>query len=331
MTETLSWKRSLSLYQKPELKKSVWQLAHTVVPYLLLWTYLATHLDRPLWETIPLMLIAAGLLVRTFIIFHDCGHMSFFKSKRANEWVGMATGLLAFTCYHHWRWEHSGHHSTVGDLDNRGTGDLWTLTIKEYEKCPRLEKLGYRIVRNPIFLFGLVPLFLFLVKQRIPSPKSKRSEHIAVHLTTVAVVSVSVILSLIFGVKEYLITQGVILTLAATAGSWLFYVQHQYEVTYWERSADWDYFRASLAGSSYYRLPKVLQFFSGNIGFHHIHHLNARIPNYNLEACQKNLAFLHEAKVIGLVDGMKTARLALWDEERKKMVTFKEALASSEL
>jgi omega-6 fatty acid desaturase (delta-12 desaturase) len=319
------WKKGLAPYQKASLPQSLWQIGHTIIPYLLLWVYLATHLHRPLWETITLVIIASGLLVRAFIIFHDCGHMSFFKSRLANEWVGMATGLLAFTCYHHWRWEHSGHHSTVGDLDKRGIGDMWTMTRKEYSESSGFVKFGYRIVRNPYFLFGFVPLFLFLVKQRFPAPQSKRSEHIAVHLTSVAVIVVSVLLSLAFGWKEYLIVQGSILTLAATAGSWLFYVQHQYEDTYWERNIEWDYFKASIMGSSYYKLPRVLQFFSGNIGFHHIHHLNSRIPNYYLETCHKKLDFVQAARTIGLIDGFKTARLALWDEDQKKMITFREA------
>jgi acyl-lipid omega-6 desaturase (Delta-12 desaturase) len=322
---SIEWKKSLAEYQKPSLGKSLWQIAHTVVPYVLLWVYLATNLSKPLWQTIPLIVIAAGFLVRSFIIFHDCGHMSFFKSRRANEWFGMATGMLAFTCYHHWRWEHSGHHSTVGHLDKRGVGDLWTLTTTEFKESSPLIRTLYRVVRSPYFLFGFVPLFLFLVKQRIPSPQSSRTEHKAVHLTTVAVIAVSVGLSLVFGWKEYLIVQLSILTLAATAGSWLFYVQHQYVDTYWERSKEWDYFTASMMGSSYYKLPKILQFFSGNIGFHHIHHLNAKIPNYYLEDCQNRFEFLHAAPTIGLREGFKTAHLALWDEEQKKMVRFKDA------
>lgn len=322
--ETTQWKKSLAPYQKANLSRSLWQLAHTVIPYILLWVYLATHLSAPLWQTIPLIIIAAGLLVRTFIIFHDCGHMSFFKSRRANEIVGIFTGLFAFVSYHHWRWEHSGHHSTVGDLDKRGIGDMITMTKKEYNESSKLTQFGYRVVRNPYFLFGFIPLFLFVVKQRFPAPGSKRAEHIAIHLTTLAVIGISIGLSFIFGWKEYLIVQASILTLAATAGSWLFYVQHQYEDTYWERNKDWDYFTASLKGSSYYKLPRILQFFSGNIGFHHIHHLNAKIPNYHLEACQKNLPFLQAAKTISLMEGFKTARLALWDEDQKRMITFKE-------
>jgi omega-6 fatty acid desaturase (delta-12 desaturase) len=322
MIDHANWKKSLAQYQRPELGRSVWQLVHTFIPYALLWGYLATHLSGPLWINIPLVMVAAGLLVRLFIIFHDCGHMSFFKSRLANEWVGMATGLLSFTCYHHWRWEHSGHHSTVGDLDKRGTGDMWTLTTKEYKESSKLVRIAYRVVRNPYFLFGFIPLFLFVVKQRIPAPGARRPEHIAVHLTSLAVIVFSVVLSLVFGWKEYLIVQCSILTVAATAGSWLFYVQHQYEDSYWERNKDWDYFTASLKGSSYYKLPKVLQFFSGNIGFHHIHHLNSRIPNYHLEACQDNLPFLQDAKTIGLMEGFKTARLALWDEDQKKMIPF---------
>ncbi len=281
--------------------------------------------DKPLWQTVPLTLVAAGFLVRTFIIFHDCGHMSYFKSRKTNEWVGMATGLLAFTSYHHWRWEHAAHHSTVGDLDNRGTGDLWTLTKAEYEKSAKPMQVLYQVVRSPLFLFGFVPLFLFLVKQRFPSPGAKPMEKRAIHYTTAAIIVISVGLSALVGWREYLITQLSILTLAATAGSWLFYVQHQYEDTYWERKEEWDYFTASMQGSSYYKLPRILQFFSGNIGYHHIHHLNSKIPNYSLETCQNELPQLAEAKTIGLWAGWKTANLALWDEDQKKMVSFKTA------
>lgn len=303
-------------------------MAHTVIPYIALWSYIATHLSAPLWQTIPLIIVASGFLVRTFIIFHDCGHMSFFKSRKLNEWVGMPLGLFAFTSYHHWRWEHAGHHSTVGDLDNRGTGDLWTLTKAEFEASSKPMQVLYRVVRSPAFLFAFVPLFLFLVKQRIPSPNAKPMEKRATHLTTLAIVAISVGLSAVVGWQAFVITQLSILTLAATAGSWLFYVQHQYEDTYWERAGEWDYLTASLQGSSYYKLPRMLQFFSGNIGYHHIHHLNSKIPNYNLEQCQNEVAELAAVKPIGLWAGWKTASLALWDEDQKKMVTFKAAAQS---
>lgn len=320
-----NWIKSLSPYQKPSIKKSSWQIANTLIPYVALWTYISLNLHQPLWQTIPLIIIASGFLVRTFIIFHDCGHMSYFKSRKANELVGIATGLLAFTSYHHWRWEHASHHSTVGDLDNRGTGDLWTLTKAEYAQSSIFMKAVYRLVRSPFFLFGLVPLLLFLVKQRFPAPGAKPMEKRAAHFTTIALLMISVALSFAVGWKAFLITQMSIMTLAATVGSWMFYVQHQYEDTYWERSENWDYFTASMNGSSYYKLPKLLQFFSGNIGFHHIHHLNSKIPNYALESCQKNLTFLHAAKTIGLLDGLKTMHLALWDEEQKKLVSFRAA------
>ncbi len=308
--------------------RSAWQMVHTLIPYFGIWTYLAFNLSGPLWITIPLIFLGAGFLVRAFIIFHDCGHNSFFKSRRANEIVGTLIGLLAFTPFHHWRWEHAQHHSTVGDLDNRGIGDLWTMTIEEYLESPLIKRIGYRIVRSPWFLFGFVPLFLFLVKQRFPAPQAKAYERKTLHLTSVAVVLLSCVVAYLVGWKEFLIVQTSILTLAASAGSWLFYIQHQYEDTYWERSESWDYFTASMLGSSYYKLPKVLQFFSGNIGFHHIHHLNSKIPNYHLEECQTKFSFLQEVKPIGLMAGMKTAHLALWDEEQKKMVTFKGARLS---
>lgn len=323
-SDSSDWKKCLGEYQKVSLSRSLWQVANTLIPYLALWVYLALNLSKPLWQTIPLIVLASGFLVRAFIIFHDCGHNSFFKSRRANQWLGIPLGLLAFTSYHHWQWEHSGHHSTVGDLDKRGTGDLWTLTKKEYQESSLLIRILYRIVRSPFFLFGFIPLFLFLLKQRIPSPSAKKQVHTAVHLTTFAILVISALLSFIFGWKEYLIVQLSILTLAATAGSWLFYIQHQYEETYWERNEEWDYFTASMMGSSYYKLPKILQFFSGNIGFHHIHHLNSKIPNYFLESCHKRFEFLQQATTVSFIGGFKTARLALWDEDQKKMITFKE-------
>jgi acyl-lipid omega-6 desaturase (Delta-12 desaturase) len=322
--QNVGWQKSLSPYQKSDLKRSLWQMAHTLIPYVGIWVYLATHLSGPLWITIPLIFIGAGFLVRAFIIFHDCGHNSFFKSRRANEVVGTLLGLLAFTPYHHWRWEHAQHHSTVGDLDNRGIGDLWTMTTKEYLEAPPLKRFGYHIVRNPWFLFGFVPLFLFLVKQRFPAPQAKAAERKTLHLTTVAVIVLSCALSYVFGWKEYLIVQLSILTIAASAGSWLFYIQHQYEDTYWCRTNEWDYFTASLKGSSYYKLPRVLQFFSGNIGYHHVHHLNSKIPNYYLEECQEKFRFLDGARTIGLRESFRFGRVALWDEDEKKILTFKE-------
>lgn len=321
------WRKSLAVYQHPSPAKSLWQIANTLVPYVVLWVYLATHLSKPLWQTIPLIFIASGFLLRSFIIFHDCVHMSFFKSRRANEIVGMLTGLLTFTPYYTWRWEHTRHHQTVGNLDNRGVGDVWTLTRKEYLESSTFRRILYRLIRSPYFLFGFAPIFLFIVLQRIPSSKNRPFEKRAAHVTTAALLAAAMGLSSIFGWREYLIVQMSILALAATYGVWFFYLQHQYEDTYWERDGEWDFFEASMAGSSFYKLPKILQFFSASIGFHHVHHLNSRIPNYNLELCHDNLEFLRDVKTIRFFEGFKAARLALWDDEQKRLVTFKESKA----
>ncbi len=231
-----------------------------------------------------LAILAGGFLVRIFIIFHDCGHGSFFQSRRANDILGFVTGVLTFTPYYHWRWQHALHHASSGDLDRRGMGDVWTLTLREYLEASRWKRFAYRVARNPLVLFTLGPLFLLMV-HRFCSPNAGRRERNSVHLTNLALLAVAIGLSLLFGVKAYLLLQLGVLLAAGIAGVWLFYVQHQFEGVYWERSQEWDYATAALQGSSFYKLPKVLQWFSGNIGFHHIHHLSPRIPNYHLEKC----------------------------------------------
>jgi omega-6 fatty acid desaturase (delta-12 desaturase) len=282
------------------------------------------YLCRPIswWLVIPLAVLAGALLVRVFIIFHDCGHGSFFKSPTANTIVGVLSGILTFTPYYHWRWEHAIHHASAGDLDQRGTGDVWTMTVQEYLEASRWKKFAYRLARNPFILFVIAPLFLFVLRQRIPSMKSSARERHSVYAMDVAILAMAVALSLIFGFVPYLIIQLIILMVAGGAGVWMFYVQHQFEDVYWERGENWSFTAAALEGSSFYKLPRILQWFSGNIGFHHIHHLSPRIPNYNLEKCHRADPLFQQVRPITLVSSLKSISFRLWDEKSRKLVGY---------
>jgi omega-6 fatty acid desaturase (delta-12 desaturase) len=293
-----------------------------VIPYLALMGLMAWASGISYWITLALAVPAAGFAVRIFIIFHDCGHGSFMKSSRANLFWGCVTGVLTFTPFHQWRHEHALHHATAGDLDRRGTGDIWTLTVEEYLARSRWKRFAYRLARNPLVLFVVAPLYVFLIVNRFPSRTSAKRERRSVHWTNAALLAIVVVMSLTIGIKAYLLIQGPVIILAAAAGIWLFYVQHQFEGVYWERRKDWDYLDAALKGSSFYKLPKVLQWFSGNIGFHHIHHLSPRIPNYNLEKCHKANPVFREVKPVTLWASFKSLSFRLWDEQRKQLVGF---------
>jgi omega-6 fatty acid desaturase (delta-12 desaturase) len=280
------------------------------------------------WLTVPLAVLAGGFLVRIFIIFHDCTHGSFFRSRRVNEIVGCVMGVLCFTPYHRWRWEHSIHHSSAGDLDRRGTGDVWTLTVQEYLEASRWKRFAYRLARNPFILFVVAPLMLFLVLERIPTSKAGRRERLSVYTTNALLALMVTGMSLLFGWKAYLLLQLTAVMIAGSAGVWLFYVQHQFEGVYWERGQEWDYEKAALQGSSYYKLPPVLQWFSANIGFHHIHHLSPRIPNYHLARCHRSEPLFQTVKPVTLFSSFKCLTFRLWDERRRRMVGYPSASLS---
>jgi omega-6 fatty acid desaturase (delta-12 desaturase) len=275
------------------------------------------------WLTLPLAVLAGGFLVRIFIIFHDCGHGSFFKSRIANDVVGFITGLFTFTPHHHWRWEHAIHHASAGHLDKRGTGDVWTLTVEEYLASSRWKRFAYRLARNPLILFIIAPLFLFLVQHRFYSPNANTRERRSVYWMNLAILGMVVVGSALFGFGHYVIIQLTVMGIAGSAGVWLFYVQHQFDGVYWERGRDWDFTEAALRGSSFYKLPRFLQWFSGNIGYHHIHHLSSRIPNYNLERCHKGHSLFQTVKPVTLVSSLKSFTFRLWDEQRKKLVGYR--------
>ncbi len=316
------WKAIVARYQKPSMGRAVWQIVNTLVPYVGLWYLMYLSLSISYWLVVPLALLTAAFMVRLFIIFHDCGHGSFFKSRVANHIVGAITGVLTFTPFYHWRWEHAVHHSSSGDLDRRGTGDVWTLTVQEYLESSRWKRFAYRLARNPFVLFVLAPLFLFLIWQRIPNPKSGGREQRSVYWTNLGILLMVGGLIWLFGWKAYVVIQLLVTMTAGAAGVWLFYVQHQFEGVYWERGGDWDYATAALKGSSFYKLPKVLQWFSGNIGFHHIHHLSPRIPNYHLEKCHKAEPLFQTVKPVTLFSSLKSFTFRLWDEQRRKLVGY---------
>jgi len=317
-----AWKVVVAKYQQPSRWRSILQIVNSFVPYVALWFLMDWSLAVSGWLILPLSILAGGFLARIFIIHHDCGHGSFFKSQTANDVVGFITGVLTFTPYHFWRFEHAVHHAGSGDLDRRDLGSVWTLTVQEYLQAPWWKRFAYRVMRNPVVLLGVVPSFLFLVYHRFASARASKRDRYSVYWTNASMVALGVLLSLVMGLKAYLVIQLSIITVASTAGVWLFYVQHQFEGVNWQRHDKWDYTTAALEGSSFYKLPRILQWFSGNIGFHHVHHLNPRIPNYNLEKCHNEGPMFQQVKAVTLRSSLKSLSLHLWDESRNCLVGY---------
>jgi omega-6 fatty acid desaturase (delta-12 desaturase) len=312
-------------FTTPSRGKAAWQIADTLLPYLALWAAAIILIQKgyPLWLAFIPIVVAAPFLVRIFIIFHDCCHSSYFKSKWANEILGYVTGILTFTPYTDWGKAHIRHHATAGNLDKRGIGDIWTLTVEEYIAAPKLKRITYRIFRNPFFLFGFGPAFVFLILQRFSQKGIQHKGRLSVYITNAAILVMLLLAGATIGYKTYLLIQLPVTIISATLGLWLFYVQHQYEEVYWARNDVRDSVKAALEGSSYYKLPKIAQWFSGNIGLHHIHHLNPSIPNYNLQRCHDEIQKLQHIEPLGFRKSFKSLRIHLWDEETKKLISFK--------
>ncbi len=266
--------------------------------------------------------LAGLLLIRIFIIFHDCGHGSFFKSSLANDVVGFLTGVLTLTPYYHWRWEHSIHHASAGSLDRRGVGDIWTLTVEEYLRSSIWRRFAYRLARNPLVLFCIGPVYLLIFQQRFPSAKANERERRSVHWMNLAIFCLALMQIWLLGFVPFLLAQLTITMVGGGLGIWLFYVQHQFEDVYWERAEQWDFKKAALEGSSFYKLPRILQWLSGNIGYHHIHHLSPRIPNYNLQLCHESDPLFREVKPITFFSSLKSLTFRLWDEQRGRLISF---------
>jgi acyl-lipid omega-6 desaturase (Delta-12 desaturase) len=319
------WRETLDPYARPRLGRSLIDLASSVVPYLALSFLMYRTLGVSYWLVLAISIPASGFLVRTFILFHDCSHGSFLASRRANLWLGTVLGLLVYAPFLRWRHDHAIHHATSGDLDRRGGGDVRTLTVSEYQALPPRSRLAYRVFRNPAVMFGIGPIVALVVGPRLVSRSARPRMRRSVIGTNIALAIMVGALCWLMGWRDYLLVQAPTVLLAGSAGIWLFYVQHQFEDAYWESAEDWSYADAALRGSSYLKLPKVLQFFSGNIGLHHVHHLSARIPNYNLQRAHDENPIFHEVPILSLSDGLRSVRLKLWDEERGRLVTFAEA------
>jgi acyl-lipid omega-6 desaturase (Delta-12 desaturase) len=323
-----SLQKVLARYAVPRRGRAISNVFTSVVVYLALIVTACLTLRFSPWLAGVLSVAAAGFLLRTFIVFHDCAHGSFLKSKRANAMLGAALGVLVCTPFAVWRREHAIHHATAGDLDRRGVGDVQTLTVEEYHSSPWWERLRYRLFRNPLVMFGLGPLWVVLIGPRVVSWKAPRRLQRSVLGTDLALIVLVVALCWLLGWQGFLIVQLPALLVSGGIGIWLFYVQHQFEDTYWQSGESWSYDDAALKGSSHLRLPRVLRFLTGNIGLHHVHHLSARIPNYNLQAAHDENAALHNVPTITLLDGLKATRLKLWDERQRKLVGFRAARAT---
>ncbi|GIK72979.1 MAG: hypothetical protein BroJett021_19670 [Chloroflexota bacterium] len=323
------WRQIVAKYQQPDARKSTWQIVNSFGGLFLTWALMYFSLNVGYWLTLLLAIPAAGFAVRIFIIQHDCGHGSFFKSRKANDSTGIVCSLFTLTPYRFWRKSHAIHHAHHAELEERGIGDVWTLTVDEYLAAPWWKRVAYRIFRNPFFLFGIAPAVNFLILTRFPiggEREWRNGERESVLYTNLALAGLFAIFIAWIGVVPVLAIFLPTVVIAAAVGTWLFYVQHQFERTYWEHTPEWDYTLAAMHGSSYYRLPKVLQWFTGNIGFHHIHHLSPRIPNYNLERCHEENPLMQRVVQLTLWSSFKTTSLALWDEEKRRLVTFREAL-----
>ncbi len=318
----------LARYAVPRRRRAVSNLLTSAVLYVGLIGASCAVLGFSVWLAGGLSVIAAGFLLRTFIVFHDCAHGSFWPSKRANALLGATLGVLVYTPFAVWRREHAIHHATAGDLDRRGVGDVQTLTVDEYHALPWWSRLRYRLFRNPFVMFGLGPLWVVLIGPRVVSWSTPRRLKRSVLGTDLVLVVLVLAFCWLFGWQGFLVVQLPALLVSGSIGIWLFYVQHQFEDTYWQSSESWSYDDAALQGSSYLRLPRVLQFLTGNIGLHHVHHLSARIPNYNLQAAHDENAALHGVPTISLLEGLRATRLKLWDERQRKLVGFRAARAT---
>ena len=322
-----SLKMQVAPFEKSTSKESIWQIINTVVPFITLWFLAYISLSVSYWLALVPIVMAAGFLVRIFIIFHDCTHHSFFKSRLANRAVGTAMGVLALFPFDRWGNEHAIHHATSGNLDKRGTGDIWTLTVDEYKAAPLQLRLAYRFYRNPLVMFGLGPIYQFGLNNRFNRKGAKKKERMNTYLTNVLIVALGGLLCLAVGWQAFLLIHGSIFMIAGSAGIWLFYVQHTFEDSYFEEDQDWEYVKAAVEGSSFYKLPKVFQFITGNIGFHHVHHLSSRVPNYKLEEAHNTTLPLQNVPTITLATSLKSLRFRLWDEKSKNFVSFRDVKA----
>jgi acyl-lipid omega-6 desaturase (Delta-12 desaturase) len=327
--EVRGWVQKLAGYRQSSPARSLFELAITIVPFAILWSgMIAAVLAGQYWLFALLALPTAGFLVRMFMIQHDCGHGSFFADQRWNDRLGRLIGVLTMTPYDHWRRSHAIHHASAGNLDRRGIGDVDTLTISEYRSLSRLGRLRYRMYRHPLVMFGFGPFYLFVLQNRLPigfMRRNGRMPWISTMGTNVGIVVLGAAAIWAVGLVPFVIVHGTVIVLAATIGVWLFYVQHQFEETLWDEAADWSVHEAALHGSSHYDLPPILRWFTANIGVHHVHHLSSRIPSYRLQEVLRDHPELRGVGRLTLWQSLACVRLVLWDEEARRLVSFREA------
>lgn len=322
-TTDTSWIKIVGKYNHPDPLKSWWQFSSTLFLYALAWFLMVESLSVSYWITLGLTIPAAGILVRLFIIYHDCGHGSYFKSGTLRDIMGIFIGVLTFTPYYSWHYNHQIHHETAGNLDKRGIGDIWTLTVNEYEKSTRWQRIVYRFYRNPVTMFGIGTFYMFLINNRFTKKRMDQKGRLGIYLTNVALLAFFVLMSMLIGFKAFVLIQLPVIYFAAIMGFWLFYIQHQFDPSYWSHDQTWDYNTVALQGSSYYKLPGILRWFTGNIGFHHIHHLSPLIPNYNLRRCHRENALFHDIKPLTFLASFRSLTFRLWNEATKEMISFR--------
>lgn len=320
------WIDIVKKYQTPDNWKSTWQVLNSLIPFIVIWVLMYFSLQVSYWLTLALAVVNSGFVVRLFIIQHDCGHNSFYRSRKTNDALGSFLGVLTLTPYFNWRKHHAVHHATSGDLDFRGIGDVETVTVSEYQAMSRWQKVRYRVFRNPFFLFILSPPVLFIILHRLPlgTKKSEKRERRSVFWTNMALAGIVIGMGSLIGFREFFMIQLPISIITSMGGVYMFYVQHQFEDTYWRRHPEWDYKTAALEGCTYFKLPKVLQWFTGNIGFHHVHHLSPLIPNYMLEKAHKENAIFQNVETLTLATSIRTVFLDLWDESLDRLISFRE-------
>ncbi|PDT52119.1 MULTISPECIES: fatty acid desaturase [Sinorhizobium] len=325
--DAAAWLKTLAKYRQPRIGRSAFELLVTIVPLAGFWAVAYFSLASGFWFGLIAIIPAAAFLLRLFMIQHDCGHGSFFARRGLDDWTGRAIGVLTLTPYDYWRRAHAAHHASAGNLDERGVGDITTLTISEYRSLSPMKRLGYRLYRHPLVMFGIGPAWLFLLKQRLPFGMMTGGAlpWISTMATNVAIVTGAALMAWAIGFLPFLLIHLPIVLLSGTAGIWLFYVQHQFEETHWSAGEDWCFPRAALHGASHYDLPLVLRWLSGNIGIHHVHHLSSRIPCYRLPEVLRDHPQLARIGRITLWESFRCVRLVLWDDRNQKLVSFRDA------
>jgi omega-6 fatty acid desaturase (delta-12 desaturase) len=324
----LEWSRRLARFQTPSVARAMFELAITALPFVACWLGMAWAVGHQVWFVYALLMpLTVGFFVRLFLIQHDCGHHAFLASNRGNDWVGRAISVITVTAYAHWRRAHAIHHATSGNLSRRGVGDIDTLTVDEYRaRSPRGQRL-YRLYRNPLVMFAIGPMFVFLLQNRIPAGfLRERKAWISVMTTNIAIAALVALLVTVFGWRTFLLVHGPVMLVSVAIGGWLFYVQHQFEATSWDESKSWSVREAALRGSSHYDLPPILRWFSANIGIHHVHHLCSRIPFYRLPDVLRAYPELRTMGRITLIDSLRCVRLVLWDARKRQLVSFRDVM-----